>query len=212
MVRPRAVEETGRSHERLRSVLAHRRFHLLYFAMFAGLTAGLAVNANLKELAPGIDPARGVAAVGWFAVANAAGRIGWGLVFDRVPSRVAVATNLLLQALLMLLAPWLLGSSAGLELFAGLAGFNYGGVLVLYAATVTRYWGAGRVGGIYGWLFSANIPAAMAPLLAGVVYDLRGSFTLPLAAIGVLLVSASWLVIRQPAAVRGSGAAGPGPG
>ena len=40
--------------------------------MFCGLLAGFAVNANLKELAPGIDEAAAVAAVGWFALANAA--------------------------------------------------------------------------------------------------------------------------------------------
>ena len=51
---------------------------------------------------------------------------------------------------------------------------------MLYASTAARCWGADRVGTVYGWLFSANIPAALAPLLAGLVYDQRGSFAVPL--------------------------------
>lgn len=197
MRRPDPVAGAGRQAEPLRRVLAQPRFHLLYLAMFAGLTAGLAVNANLKELVPRIDARAGVAAVGWFAVANAAGRIAWGWLFDRISSRAAITMNLLLQAALMFGAPWLLGARAGLAPFAFVAGFNYGGVLVVYASTTARCWGAERVGGIYGWLFSANIPAALAPTLAGMAYDRWGSFTLPLASIGGLLVLAAWLVLRR---------------
>ena len=52
MRRPDRAPRAGGRREPLRRVLAQPRFHLLYLAMFAGLTAGLAVNANLKELAP----------------------------------------------------------------------------------------------------------------------------------------------------------------
>jgi OFA family oxalate/formate antiporter-like MFS transporter len=196
MRRPGGETEAPPAPIPLRAVLAQRRFHLLYLAMFAGLAAGLGVNANLKELAPAAGAA-GVAAVGWFALANAAGRIVWGFAFDRAPARTVVTANLMLQAALMAAGPWLLGSPGGLAPFAALAGFNYGGVLVLYASSAARCWGAGRVGGIYGWLFSANIPAALAPLLAGLVYDARGSFALPLAGFAVLLVAAAWLVVRH---------------
>jgi len=78
--------------------------------------------------------------------------------------------------------------------FAALAGFNYGGVLVLYAASVARAWGAARVGQVCGWLFSANIPAAAAPLVAGYCYDLSGSFRGVLAAIALLMTGGLLLV------------------
>jgi OFA family oxalate/formate antiporter-like MFS transporter len=82
----------------------------------------------------------------------------------------------------------------GLLAFAFMTGFNYGGVLVVYASSAARNWGAERVGQTYSWLFSANIPAALSPLLAGYCYDRMGSFTLPLVVIGVLLVLSSLLV------------------
>jgi len=86
-----------------------------------------------------------------------------------------------------------------LQAFAFLAGLNYGGVLVIYASATARLWGAQRTGPIYGWLFSSNIPASLAPLLAGMAYDRWGSFALPLAAIGACLVAAS-LLAGQPLA------------
>jgi OFA family oxalate/formate antiporter-like MFS transporter len=70
-------------------------------------------------------------------------------------------------------------------------------VLVVYASATARCWGAGRVGGIYGWLFSSNIPAALAPVLAGWAYDVWGSFRAPLIVIGGLLVLAVALVLRH---------------
>jgi len=211
MRRPDRVAQAGPQPEPLRRVLAHPRFHLLYLAMFAGLTAGLAVNANLKELVPRIDARAGVAAVGWFAVANAAGRIAWGWLFDRVSSRTAIVANLLLQAALMLGAPWLLAGPAALGPFAFLVGFNYGGVLVLYASATARCWGADRVGGIYGWLFSANIPAALAPTLAGWAYDEWSNFTAALWCIGGLLAVAAWLVLRRGPLEPEAAAGGPAP-
>jgi len=88
----------------------------------------------------------------------------------------------------------ILTSATGLQLFAALTGFNYGGVLVVYAGSVARIWGADKVGSIYGWLFSANIPGAVAPLLAGFLYDRSGSFTLALYLIAALILSAALLM------------------
>lgn len=187
--RPKAGAAAG-----LKAMLATPAFRLLYLAMFTGLAAGFAVNANLKELYNGGTVQAGVAAVGLFALANAAGRISWGLLFDRLPSATAVQANLLCQALVLLAAPWILRSATGLMGFAVLTGFNYGGVLVVYASCTARKWGNENVGQIYGWLFSANIPAALSPIAAGYAFDALGSFNLPLGVIGCLLLFAAALV------------------
>ena len=73
-------------------------------------------------------------------------------------------------------------------------GLNYGGVLVIYAATTARRWGPEQLGPIYGWLFSSNIPAAIAPVLVGASFERWGSFVAPLMVIGALLLSASFFV------------------
>ncbi len=176
---------------RTAELVTDRTFILLYLSMFTALAAGFTVNANLKEL-HGVSVARvGVLAVSLFAIANAFGRISWGMLFDRVRSTTATRINLLSQAGLLVIGHWMLATLPGFLIFAFLAGFNYGGVLVIYASTVARKWGADKVGQVYGLLFSANIPAAVAPLVAGVAYDRTGSFTLPLwfLAGGLILVA-----------------------
>lgn len=164
-------------------------FHILYGAMFIGLAAGFAVNANLKELFAGEDMVKlGITAVSLFAIANACGRIGWGILFDTMQASTAIKVNLLCQALVLAFAPTLLNTATGFLVVATLAGFNYGGVLVIYVSTASRCWGADRVSQIYGWLFSSNIPASLSPIIAGLIFDAFDSFTIALYGLSALLI------------------------
>ena len=180
----------------LRDVVRMPQFILLYLAMITGLAAGFTVNANLKELFPSGTVQTGITAVAFFALANAMGRIIWGFVADRLHPLTVIRLNLAAQALVLLCSPLILASESGLLLFALLTGFNYGGVLVLYAATVAGTWGHRHVGQVYGWLFSANIPAALAPLIAGMIFDHTQSFTGFLWALAAMLVVAIILTLK----------------
>jgi MFS transporter, OFA family, oxalate/formate antiporter len=173
-----------------RKVLREPQFRLLYLAMLAGLAAGFTVNANLKELFPAGTVQTGITAVALFALANALGRVIWGALADRIRALTVIRCNLAGQAVLLLFSPLILVSENGLLVYAVLAGFHYGGVLVLYAATVAATWGHKHVGQVYGWLFSANIPAALAPLFAGIAFDHSQSFTMALRIIAILLILA----------------------
>ena len=175
---------------KVRDVITDNRFLILYFSMFTGLAAGFAVNANIKELYSDATLMSGVSAVSFFALANAAGRVLWGSIFDRFNSSTVIQLNLLSQAILLFASPFILTSSTGLQIFSLIAGFNYGGVLVIYAGSVAGIWGADKVGSIYGWMFSANIPGAVAPLFAGFFFDLTGSFTIPMYVIGIIILIA----------------------
>lgn len=180
---------------RVADMVRTRAFVFLYMAMFAGLAAGFAVNANLKELLPGTGTRAGVVAVAAFAMANAAGRILWGWTFDHVRSVRILQANLLLQALLLAVHTRLLTSEAGLIAFAAAAGFNYGGILVLYASAAAERWGGERLSQVYGWLFSANIPAALAPIAAGTVFDRTGHFAPALWGIALLMLTAAVVLV-----------------
>lgn len=183
-------------HLNYRELITHPIFMILYLAMFLGLAAGFAVNANLKELFP--ESANvvnlGVIAVSLFAIANAAGRISWGIIFDRVRSATAIKTNLTFQAITLFCAPSLLGSSTGFLIFAFLTGLNYGGILVIYASTTSRCWGPDQVGKAYSLLFSSNIPASFAPLVAGLIFDTFQSFDIAMYGLAVLLLLGTVLV------------------
>lgn len=173
-----------------REVLTDKRFIILYFAIFTGLAAGFAINANIKEFYKSATLMTGVSAVSFFALANAAGRVIWGSIFDRFDSRIIIQLNLLSQALLLFASPLIVTSSTGLLIFALISGFNYGGVLVVYAGSVARIWGADKVSSVYGLLFSANIPGAVAPLFAGYFYDLTGNFMIPMSIIAIMIMIA----------------------
>jgi MFS transporter, OFA family, oxalate/formate antiporter len=184
----------------LRSVVIQRQFIILYLAMSAGLAAGLAVNANLKEMLRTDGVSAGVSAVSVFAIANAAGRLSWGALCDRVRPSRALIGNLVSQAVVVAAGIWMVHDIRGFLLFSALAGFNYGGVLVIYASTVAQVWGKERVGQIYGAMFSSNILGAGAPLLAGVLFDATGGFEVAFAALVVVLIGAALAI--------GSGIAG----
>lgn len=196
---PPSETDAGRAgHQALTpgKVLPHPNFRLLYFAMFIGLAAGFAVNANLKELYTGSgDAVRiGITAVSLFALANAAGRVIWGAVFDRISSAAAIQANLLCQALILAAAPFLTTSPAGFWGVALLTGFNYGGVLVIYVSSASRSWGAERIGQVYGWLFTSNIPASLSPILAGMIFDRTHSFDTALYCLAGLLAAGAVLI------------------
>jgi len=184
---------------KISELLIHPGFRLLYGAMFIGLAAGFAVNANLKELFQGSGSSVqiGITGVSLFALSNATGRIVWGMVFDRVQSATAIQANLFLQALVLLAAPAMLDSALGFWFVALFTGFNYGGVLVIYVASASRCWGAERVSQVYGWLFSSNIPASFSPILAGMVFDGFHTFTPALFGLAGLLIVCSVLIHRR---------------
>jgi MFS transporter, OFA family, oxalate/formate antiporter len=178
----------------LSAIIGRQEFRTLFLAMIAGLAAGFAVNANLKDLSPVEEQGVGIVAVSLFALANAGGRLIWGAIFDKLQSATAVAANLLLQGVVTLCGIWLLRSQEGFLAFALLTGFNYGGVLVVYASSVARIWGREHVGQVYGVLFAANIVAALAPILAGFSLGLTGTFSTALGTVAVLLTVAAVFV------------------
>lgn len=190
MVNPKETATEQAKPAPIKETLTNNAFLILYFAMSAGLAAGFAVNANIKELFTGANSGIGVTAVALFALANAVGRVTWGSLFDRFTTKNVIQVNLFAQAVLLMAAEPMLSSATGFLIFSSIAGFNYGGVLVLYAGAVARIWGAHSVATTYGWLFSANIPGAVAPIVAALCYDKTGSFGLALWGIAFLILAA----------------------
>ncbi|MCL4218454.1 MAG: MFS transporter [Candidatus Hydrogenedentes bacterium] len=172
-------------------LVPRRSFIALYLAMFTGLAAGFTVNANLRELAFADRAAAGAVAVSLFALANAAGRIVWGFLHDRFPNALPLQVNLWCQAALLLLFSWSTSTLSGYYLFAFLAGFNYGGILVLYASSVARQYGSASFPRVYGRLFSANIPAALAPMAVGYAFEQWNSFAPAFAGLALIMIIAS---------------------
>ena len=92
-------------------------------------------------------------------------------------------------------ARWLLADAEGAGAFAAMAGFAYGGGLVIHPATVVRLWGGRRFQRVYGWMALGHFPAALMPAVSGWMFDRSGSFGIPLAMLGAIAVGGAAVAV-----------------
>ncbi|HSW51417.1 MAG TPA: MFS transporter [Bryobacteraceae bacterium] len=171
-----------------RVLTASREFRSLAIGMFAGTFGGLLVVGNLGPmgLAAGLPSDMAILSIQVFALGNAAGRVGWGWLHDRV-GRPALPISLLalLSAIVALAAA---ESAAAFVGMAGVTGFCFGACFVLYAAQVSAAFGYTRLGGIYPFIFLAyGFSGLTGPAFGGWIHDLTGGFTLAVVAAAAIL-------------------------
>lgn len=169
-------------------------FRTLAAGIFSGTFAGLLIIGSLKPigLAAGLPVRAAVLSISGFAAGNAAGRIGWGWLSDRLGYR-AIPLSLVWMGLSVLAltagrgtAPVFLGASF-------LAGAGFGACFVLYAAQVARRYGAGLVGRVYPVVFLAyGVAALTGPTLGGWLFDRTGSYTPPLLLGAAVVWAGAW--------------------
>lgn len=179
-------------------VLSHlfreRVFRQSLLGMLAGTFAGLLVIGNLKPMGLAFGASAGAAtlAVSMFAAGNALGRVAWGRFYDAIGART-LPLSLGVSATAIVLLPF---AGNWFPLAAALVGFGYGANFVVHAARIADTYGLEQLGVIYPLVFLAHGVAALTgPTLGGGMYDLNGSYQLPVfiaaavAAGGVLGVS-----------------------
>lgn len=179
-------------------------FRSLIVGIFSGTFAGLLVISNLTSIGmdAGLTADAANLAIGFFAIGNAAGRIGWGWISDRVGYRAIPLSLLLLGAVLGLL----LGarsSPVGFPAASLLAGFGFGACFVLYAAQVASHFGAGAVARIYPLVFLAyGLAGATGPWMGGYLFDVTSGYDLPFTVAMVILGIGAWHTSRTHRALR----------
>ncbi len=174
--------------------LRSRTFRLWYVAL---LLNGVALFVPFVHLVPyardaGLSAQTGVFLMGLIGVGSLVGRFALGGIGDRMPRTTLSALFYLGMALT--LALWLFSSSElPLAIFALMFGTCYGGFVAVQPSLAMDYFGARSVAGIIGAAYSAvGIGVGVGPWLAGVAYDVRGSYTLPIvAAIVCMLLAAA---------------------
>ncbi|MFP4105367.1 MAG: MFS transporter [Phycisphaerae bacterium] len=152
-------------------------FLCLLLGMFCGTFAGMLVIGNLKPigLAAGVPAVQATAAISVFAAGNAAGRVTWGWLSDRVDARLIPIKMTVLGVPIALLA-WV-SSSAMFIIVSFAVGFGFGACFVVYAAQVASRYGLARVGGIYPVVFLAyGLAGILGPSLGGWLYDTTDSY------------------------------------
>jgi OFA family oxalate/formate antiporter-like MFS transporter len=165
----------------------------LMFAMAA--TAGLMVITQLKPFATlkGLTPQEGAFAVSILAAFNAAGRIGWGALSDRIGRGLTMTIMFLLQALMMVGANAFEGKVL-LYVAAAWVGFHFGGIFALFPSATADTFGTKSIGTNYGFMFTAyGIAGIMGPIVGARAYDATGQYTAAFLFAGALCIVAAAL-------------------
>ncbi len=158
------------------------RFRQLYLSM---MLASFCIYIAYVHLVPatqdiGLPLETGTLLVGLIGVGSVGGRFvltGFG---DRLgPHRLLMLLTFALAGCFLL---WAAATSfALLAAFAVLFGLSYGGCVGLYPAVAAELFGARHIGAVLGLLYTGvGVAALLGPTLAGLVFDLTGSYAVPI--------------------------------
>jgi MFS family permease len=175
---------------------------LMGFATFfvhAGVNVHIA--AYLRDEGLSLTNAATVVTASW--VVSAAGSVGWGWLMERLPARIMYSFMLAMLSMAVLLL-FLASSIAGAFAAAVLIGMVAAGGNIIPAVVYADYFGRASLGKIRGMgEIGVLIGQSTGPLLAGVVFDLKGSYTLIFLVFAATAAAGSLLVLaaRRPARI-----------
>ena len=124
----------------------------------------------------GVGSMAAASILGVSGLSSIVGRVGSGIVADRLGVKRTLIVMLAAQAVLipLYLAATSEGSLWGLSLVFGVA---YGGVMPLYAVITREYFGEAIMGTAYGWVFFIScIGMGLGSFAGGAIYDALGSY------------------------------------
>jgi MFS transporter, OFA family, oxalate/formate antiporter len=160
-------------------VLKTKQFYQLWTMFCFGTFAGLLIIGQLSKI--GIEQAGMTNAymlVGIYAIFNCAGRIGCGIISDKIGRMRTMFIMFLLQVTVYVFFPSF-NTPILLIMGVSIVGFTFGGMLTLFPATTVDYFGVKNFGINYGMVITAwGIGGVFGPLLGGIVRDLTGTYAI----------------------------------
>ena len=174
---------------------------LMGFATFfvhAGVNVHIA--AYLRDEGLSLTNAATVVTASW--VVSAVASVWWGWLMERLPARIMYSGMLALlcmAVLLLLLASGMAGAIGAAVLIGTVAA----GGNIISAVVYADYFGRDSLGKIRGMgEIGVLVGQSTGPLLAGVVFDLRGSYTVIFVIFAAIAAGASLLVLNARRPVR----------
>ena len=157
-----------------KAMLRTLRFWLLALVFVLGLISGLMVTAHASPIAQqmlGIAPDAAGAFVSYLALGMVIGKVGWGMLSDRL-GRVAVVLTILVLAVVALLVLWQAGSYLPVVGGVFVVGLCYGGFLALIGPVTLDAFGPRHFPVNFGIMFlSVAVGAYAGPRLGATVAE-----------------------------------------
>ncbi|SMC16543.1 Nitrate/nitrite transporter NarK [Desulfacinum hydrothermale DSM 13146] len=165
------------------------QFYALVLMFCINTQAGLLLIGHAAKMIKGIMAA-GYLLVSWGAIFNSVGRIGTGIISDKIGRTNGLIVNYIAAAVIMFLLPYLLTMKNIPLLFLACAiGFwCYGGGLSLFPSFTADFYGPKNLGFNYGLVFLGWGFGAFMPKLAGRIYDKYQSYDYAFYIAGILLI------------------------
>jgi MFS family permease len=185
-----------------REVLATPQFWGIALTHFACCAAhsGPIFHMVTHATDQGIGAMVAATALGVSGLASIAGRVGGGVVADRIGVKPTLLAGLALQAT-MIVFYLFVKDVAPFYVLSVVFGVAYGGVMPLYALVTREYFGEKVMGAAYGGVFLiSTLGMGIGSFAGGVVYDRLGSYAWLYGgsfAIGALAVALA-LTFRPP--------------
>ncbi len=158
-----------------REMLKTKQFYLLWAMFLLGSSAGLIVIGNIASIV--VDQgglASGAIYVSLLAIFNASGRVGGGIVSDKIGRLNTLTIALVLQCANMILFP-LYTSAITLLIGTLICGICYGALLSIFPTTTADYYGMKNLGTNYGVLYTGwGLAGVTGPVIAASLIDASG--------------------------------------
>jgi OFA family oxalate/formate antiporter-like MFS transporter len=160
-----------------KAMLRTPQFWLLALVFCVGLVAGLMVTGHASPIAQqmlGISPAAAGAFVSYLALGMVAGKVGWGVLSDRL-GRHPVMLAMLSLSVIALLLLWQAGGYLLVVVGIFLVGACYGGFLALLGPVTLDAFGPRHFAVNFGIMFlTMAVASFVGPRLAAAVAEANG--------------------------------------
>lgn len=167
-----------------------RNFSVLYLSMFLSTLGYMMPFTYIVKysIIHDISVAKSVLLLSFIGVASALGRVGLGLVADKFDKIITFRMCMLIGGISTICWMWCTVYYA-LIIYAIVFGFFAGGLISLMPVVCAHLFGTMDLGNIMGLLYTASaVGNLLGAPLAGVLYDVTGSYTIPIVVAGACMV------------------------
>ena len=191
-----AVTSTESNDIRWKAMLKTPQFYYMWLMFAFASSAGLMVIGNITSIAlTQASISESAYLVGIIAIFNCLGRMGGGVLSDKIGGIKTLMIAFLLQGGNMLMFASY-STEFGLIIGSILAGVGYGVLLSVFPSLTAEFYGLKNYGTNYGVLYTAwGVSGFIGPVIAAIAVDMSGSYTLAYTASAVMVGIAFALAI-----------------